>query len=72
MGRILQHSNSELLQEKVRRFGCALAGAMAQGTGSFLVPYHLKISNVIVLYFSFGTALCTALPGLPAKGDLDG
>lgn len=45
--------------EKVR---CVLAGAMAQGAGS----------GVIVLYFSSGTALCTALPGLPGKGDLDG
>lgn len=43
---------------------------MAQGSVSCLVPYRLKISIVLVLYFSSGTALCTALLGLLAKGDL--
>lgn len=43
---------------------------MAQGTVSFSVPFHLKINIVFVLYFPSGTALCTALPGLPAKGEL--
>lgn len=34
----------------MRRHGWVLAWAIAQGTVSFLMPYHLKISNVFVVF----------------------
>lgn len=51
VGHIPWHGKSVFLQGKARRYGGVLAGAMAQGTVSFLVPYHLKISNVFALFF---------------------
>lgn len=49
-GYIPCYHESEVLQGKVRRHGWVLAGAIAQGTVSLLMPYHLKISNVFVVF----------------------
>lgn len=47
-GYVSCYHESDTLQGKVKRHGWVLAGAIAQGTVSFLMPYHLKISNVFV------------------------
>lgn len=49
-GYIPCYHESEVLQAKVRRHGWVLARAIAQGTVSFLMLYHLKISNVFVVF----------------------
>lgn len=50
-GYIFCYHESETLQGKVRRHGWVLARAIAQGIVSFLMAYHLKISNVFVVFF---------------------